>query len=133
MSVGLLLVTHTGIGEAILHTAETIFGGPTRQASCLEIPFDADIEGLAARGQRRLDELDRGDGVLVLVDCPGATPANLAHILVAGRADTVVVTGLNLPMLLRLLNTPDCPIEVLCRRAIEGGREAIVAMAPDDA
>jgi len=133
MNVGLLLVTHPGIGEALLRTAEAIVGVPAPQAGCLDVPFDADLTRFTILGRQRLDERDHGDGVLVLVDCPGATPANLARLLAAERTATVVVTGLNLPMLLRLLNTPEYPLDVLCRRAVEGGREAIRTIGAGDA
>ncbi len=128
MNVGLLLVTHAGIGEAIARTASAIVEAGPRRIRCLDVPFDADPRGVLSRGAGLMAEIDAGAGVLVLADCPGATPANVARDLVRGRRDAAVVTGLNLPMLLRLLNSTGGSLDEACRRAVAGGREAILAV-----
>ena len=72
-------------------------------------------------------ELDTGDGVLVLTDVCGATPSNIACRLVSlGRV--MVVSGLNLPMLMRILNYPNLSLEELAERAVSGGRQGIMLL-----
>ena len=69
--------------------------------------------------------LDHGAGVLILTDLYGATPSNIAHRLVEENK-TVVVTGLNLSMLMRVLNYPNLSLEELVDKACRGGGEGVV-------
>ena len=74
----------------------------------------------------RVRALDSGDGVLVLTDVYGATPSNLAEKLPALGLDLHRVSGLNLPMLLRVLNYPEQPLLELAQTAASGGRSGIL-------
>lgn len=125
MSTGLLLVTHAGIASALLAQARSILDDPMRGVGCFEVGRADD--GEAAVLSRACAEVDQGDGVLILTDLPGATPANLALGLRA--ADRRLVSGLNLPMLIRVWNYRDRPPNDLARLAIEGGRSATVELA----
>ena len=74
-----------------------------------------------------LTRLDSGEGVLVLTDVFGATPANLAlKLLQPGRVEGLA--GVNLPMLLRALTYRDKGMETLLMRARDGGRDGIINM-----
>ena len=77
-----------------------------------------------------LDQLDEGDGVLVLTDAYGSTPSNIACRLGA-RRQVAVVTGLNLPMLLRVLNYPALPLDELKEKAVSGGRDGVLLVPGD--
>lgn len=125
MSTGLLLVTHAGIASALLTQARSILDDPMHGVGCFEVGLAGD--GEAAGLSRAFAEVDQGDGVLMLTDLPGATPANLALGLCA--ADCRLVSGLNLPMLIRAWNYRDRPPRDLARLAIEGGRNATVELA----
>ena len=71
-----------------------------------------------------LVELDKGQGVLILTDMYGATPSNIAC---ASTTQTVeIVAGLNLPMLIRVLNYPGLSLADLMKKAVSGGREGIM-------
>jgi PTS system mannose-specific IIA component len=65
----------------------------------------------------------------VLVDVFGATPCNVAQKLVVGEHMRMVV-GVNLPMLMRVANKPDEALETLVERAIYGGKEGVMTVAP---
>jgi PTS system ascorbate-specific IIA component len=94
------------------------------RTKCLEVPIGADIESLLEKSAEYLVTLDTGEGVLVLCDLFGATPSNLACRLAdTGRA--MVVSGLNLPMLLRVFNYPDETLLTLAEKAAEGGNRGI--------
>ncbi len=130
MSVGILLVTHPGIGLAIRAVAERTLGRLPLTVELFEVAFDSDPTIALPLASSSLRQADTGDGVLILTDAYGASPSNLAHRL--GQLGTSVqrVSGLNLPMLLRTLNYAELPLDELARIAACGGRNGIVA---DDA
>jgi PTS system ascorbate-specific IIA component len=71
--------------------------------------------------------VDTGQGVLILTDIYGASPANLAmKLLDPGRVEGVA--GVNLPMLLRALTYRDKDMETLVTRAVAGGRDGVLNM-----
>lgn len=125
MSVGILLLTHETMGAALIATARHILGRISLPLDTLAIPPGTDID-LALRdtaAQTRL--LDRGDGVLILTDVYGATPSNVAEKLNSLGLAVRRVSGLNLPMLLRVLNYPEQTLSELAQTAASGGRTGI--------
>ncbi len=132
MTVGLLLVTHAGIATALVATADRMLGRRPLEIATLEVGEAADPEALAAEAERLRAGLDRGEGVLVLTDLYGATPSNVAARLAAARA-VRVVAGVNLPMLVRVLNYPRLPLEELAQKALSGGRDGVLLCEPPEA
>lgn len=126
MTVGILLITHPGIGNAMLHIATRIIGRTTLPIKCLEVPPDAPIEPVCERARSMLKVLNRGAGVLVLTDLYGATPHNIAQSVACDGPSTSVLSGLNLPMLLRVFNYPADDLDTLTSKAAEGGRRGIL-------
>ncbi len=124
MSVGVLLITHPGIGNALLNGARRIVVDCPLRTKCLEVPLDGRIDRLAAQAAEMTQRLDEGDGVLVLTDIFGATPNNIARGL-AQEAHVVVLAGLSLPMLVRLFNYPDNDLQGLCETASLGAQRGI--------
>lgn len=78
----------------------------------------------------RARDLDGGDGVLVLSDLYGATPCNVANRLPGLGVHMHCVSGLNLPMLLRVLNYPEQSLDELAQTAATGGRGGIFVDTP---
>ncbi|HVS01304.1 MAG TPA: PTS fructose transporter subunit IIA [Thermoanaerobaculia bacterium] len=123
--VQILVLTHGTLAQALLETARTISGElPNLQALALDWnePRDRLREELAAH----IAALDQGQGVLVLTDLFGDTPSNLALSLIdPGRVQ--VVTGVNLPMVLRLscLGERAMSLEVLARWIQQKGQQGI--------
>ncbi|KAA3626180.1 MAG: PTS fructose transporter subunit IIA [Proteobacteria bacterium] len=126
MSVGLLIITHEGIGGALLRTATHTLKSCPINAVVLEVPQDNRLESHQLRARRLLDQVDQGDGVLILTDLYGATPGNIASALHDGRR-VITVTGINLPMVMRVLNYSSLPLEELAEKAIGGGKDCIFA------
>jgi mannose PTS system EIIA component len=85
--------------------------------------------------QRRADILDEGDGVLVLTDLYGSTPANLAVALGQRREHVRVLAGVNLPMLVRALSYAVLDLDQLVDKALDGGRDGVLRCGarPDEA
>ena len=125
MGVGILIVTHGNIGQSILDIAIKIIGSTTMPIQAVDIDMNADGEQALRRINQAAINLDNGDGVLILTDMFGATPSNIAS---ASRMDNcILVSGLNLPMLIRLMNYHSLPLDELSDKAVEGGKDAVLA------
>ncbi|MDH5377742.1 MAG: PTS sugar transporter subunit IIA [Gammaproteobacteria bacterium] len=124
MTVGVLIVTHNGVGSALLETAKTTLGVCPLNTKILSVPDQCSPGDLVNEGQSYVDELDTGDGVLILTDMFGSTPSNIACAL-KSTTRLCIVSGLNLPMLIRTLNYPALDLEELATKALSGGREGI--------
>ena len=72
-----------------------------------------------------------GDGVLVLTDLYGSTPSNIACKL-RRHGHVRVVSGVNLPMLIRVLNYPDLDLDSLKEKALSGGRDGVLSCTSED-
>lgn len=126
MSVGILLLTHEAMGEALIATARHILGRTTLKLDAIAIPPGSDVDLALADTATRVRSLDSGDGVLVLTDVYGATPSNVAEKLLDLGLDVHRVSGLSLPMLLRVLNYPEQSLLELTQTAASGGRSGVV-------
>ncbi|HHB13037.1 MAG TPA: PTS sugar transporter subunit IIA [Chromatiales bacterium] len=125
MPVGLLIITHAHVGRELLETAVQMLGLCPLRTGRLDVPMDADTDALRARARSLCAELDAGDGVLVLTDLYGSTPCNIALELM-DKARVQVVAGVNLPMLVRVLNYPTLDLWALTTKAVTGGHDGIV-------
>ena len=124
MTVGLLIVTHDQLGGALLRTAGRMFGEMPLQTQTLPVTIDASPETLLEEAHAKVQEINSGDGVLVFTDMYGSTPSNIAFGLIQ-PGQVHVVTGVNLPMLIRTLNYPNLDLAALTQKATSGGREGI--------
>ena len=129
--IGILIVAHGGIGEALIHSASHVLGGRPARVLHLGMRLDDKPETILPRVQQLVRELDDGDGVLVLTDIYGATPGNLAlQLLVPGRVEGI--SGVNLPMLIRALSYRDKgDLAWIVSKALSGGTEGVVHMTTD--
>jgi PTS system ascorbate-specific IIA component len=125
VKVGILLITHNNIGAVILRTAMDVVGISPLSTGTLAAASDCDPEQILADARQAARELDGGDGVLVLTDLYGATPSNIACRL-QSHHELRVVSGLNLPMLIRVLNYPGLDLDALQQKAVSGGRDGIM-------
>jgi len=125
VKVGILLITHDNIGAVLLRTAIEVLGICPLSTGTLAAPSSCDPERILEDARRAAQEMDGGDGVLVLTDLYGATPSNIACRLHRFH-ELRVVSGLNLPMLIRVLNYPDLDLEELQQKAVSGGRDGIL-------
>ncbi|HAI58360.1 MAG TPA: PTS fructose IIA subunit family protein [Xanthomonadaceae bacterium] len=126
MAVGILLVTHPGVGSALLDTASRLLGRLPLEARAFDLAFDADLTAQLPRASAALKKVMGEDGALILTDVYGASPARLAHQLTQIAAPCRRVAGLSLPMLLRVMNYGDQSLDDLARTAANGGRNGVV-------
>jgi PTS system ascorbate-specific IIA component len=124
MSVGILIISHNGIGPALLGTATLMLNGCPLQTKLLTASRDCDPDQLSEDAVEQLEALDTGEGVLVLTDLYGSTPCNIAQKLTSQK-HIHVVSGLNLSMLIRVFNYPQLTLEELSEKAVSGGRDGI--------
>jgi PTS system ascorbate-specific IIA component len=128
--IGVLLVTHGAIGEALLASAEQILGARQAGVAALGVAGGEAPEAVLARARAAAAKLDEGEGVLVLTDMFGATPCNVAaRLLEDGRIEGVA--GVSLPMLVRVLAGRRGSLGDAVRRARSGGAEGVVHMNAD--
>lgn len=122
---GLLLITHGNLGNDLLDAVKGILSDCPMASASLAVDANSDPDQLFETAGRLCDNLDDGGGVLILTDLYGSTPSNIANRLIDER-NASVVSGANLPMLLRILNYPDTSLDALCEKAANGARDGIV-------
>jgi mannose PTS system EIIA component len=122
--VGVVVVTHGQLAAELLNAAEIIVGDLPRFAA-VSIGWHDDVTVAKEAIERAIERVDAGGGVLILTDMFGGTPANLGlAFLKTGQVE--VVTGVNLPMLIKLAKAPDeADLLTLARTLCEHGRAAI--------
>jgi PTS system ascorbate-specific IIA component len=128
--IGVLIVTHGEIGTALLESARQILAVDVPQVATLSVWRQDDPDDLVLRARELLDGIDGGDGVLVLTDIFGATPGNVvSRLLQDGHVEGV--SGVSLPMLLRVLTRRNGSLPAAVQRAHSGGAEGVVHMNQD--
>jgi mannose/fructose/sorbose-specific phosphotransferase system IIA component len=124
--IGVLIVTHGRLGEALLEAAAMLVS----ESACLRaVGFQPGegVEDLDAKVRAALAELAPNDGVLCLADLPGGSPARVLGGLVFERPDLELVTGANLPMLVEiLLLRKELSLKELVQHAVQSGAGSIM-------
>ena len=126
MSVGIVIITHDGVGQALLDTTVAMLGVRPLPVAVLGVEPDTDPDAILDRAHKLAMEIDMSDGVLVLTDLYGSTPSNVACAL-QRDLNVRVVAGLNMPMLLRVMNYPSLGLAELAEKALSGGRDGVMA------
>lgn len=127
--IGLLIITHNNIGVELVKTATGMLGMCPIMTQVLTVMPNSDPDVVLSEAQRYLLDLNQGEGVLVLTDMYGSTPSNIAAHLVAEN-QVKVIAGINLPMLVRVLNYPQLGLHELAEKAFSGGRDGILLCKP---
>jgi mannose PTS system EIIA component len=121
---GIILVTHAGLGESLRHQAEVILGKLVPMTT-VSISYGADPDMALNELVAALGMGQDSDGAVVLTDLPGATPHNLARKAAEARG-VPVISGVNLPMLLKAIGHADKPPHELAAVASLGGHQGIM-------
>jgi len=131
--VAIVVIAHKPLASALVAAAQHVYSrdpcAASRQLVGLDVPPDAQLPAAVAQAQALLAQLDRGQGVLVLTDIPGATPGNVAARL-AQPGRVAVLSGVNMPMLLRSLCYCEAGLAELVSKALAGGASGIQDLAP---
>ena len=126
MTVGVLLITHEGIGSALVAVATGLLHELPLKTGVFEVSFDADLDAQLPAASAALRKVDGGAGVLVLTDLYGASPSNLAARLARLGTPVRRVSAVSLPMLLRVMNYPELELDELPAVAAAGARNGVI-------
>ncbi|WP_058569175.1 PTS sugar transporter subunit IIA [Xylella fastidiosa] len=126
MACGILLITHPGIGHALLRVATALLQQLPLKIEAFEVPLDADLDTLLPHASTAMHRVNNGEGVLVMTDLYGASPSNLAHRLAQLGTPVRRVSALSLPMLLRVMNHPEQNLQALPATAAAATRNGAI-------
>jgi PTS system mannose-specific IIA component len=126
MTVAILLISHNQIASELINTAQQMLAPYSVATTILSISIDDNPDDIRLKFMQTLHEIDQGDGTLILTDMYGSTPSNIA-CGASERHDIRIISGLNLPMLIRVLNYPHLNLNELEQKAITGGQDGVVS------
>ena len=122
--IGVVIVTHGKLAHEFRAALEHVVG-PQEQIETISIGPDDDLDARRADMLSALDNVDSGEGVVVLTDMFGGSPSNLA-ISAMERPSVEVIAGINLPMLVKLASVRgDAGLDETIMKAQEAGRKYI--------
>ncbi len=122
--IGVVIVTHGKLAHEFRAALEHVVG-PQEQIETISIGPDDDLDARRADMLSALDNVDSGEGVVVLTDMFGGSPSNLA-ISAMERPNVEVIAGVNLPMLVKLASMRgEAGLDEAIMRAQEAGRKYI--------
>ncbi len=126
--VGLLVITHYNVGAALFDAAISVMGGDCPLPyKLMPVSQTCEPEERLQTAQQLLQELQAekdNSGILVLTDMYGSTPSNIANKLAS--ENVTIISGLNLPMLVRIMNYPNLSLHKLAHKAVSGGQNGVI-------
>jgi mannose PTS system EIIA component len=127
----ILIIAHAPLAHALRECALHVFPDCGGHLAAIDVQPNLPPEETLATARISMDQLSRlpqVKGVLVLTDIFGATPSNVAQKLVDG-VKSRLITGVNLPMLLRSVSYRNEPLDALVSRAVVGGTQGVMQVA----
>jgi len=101
--IGIVIVTHGQLGEALIEAASSILSGLPESVLAVSININEPVDTLRAKISDGIKKVDRKKGILILTDMFGGSPSNLSYsFLEEGRVD--VLTGVNLPLVIKAVD-----------------------------
>lgn len=127
--LGIVLVMHAPLASAMRDCIQHIMGNLPIGVLSVDIPADTSIEACVELIQQAVSSADQGKGVFLLTDLFGATPSNAAvrASLEHNGVSTVLVSGCNLPMVIRALSYRELELDEVAEKLVMGGRNGIVS------
>jgi len=123
--IGIVIVTHRQLGDALIDTAAFILGAPPEAVVSVSVDLKDNAEKLRKKIANGIKQVNQNEGILILTDMFGGTPSNLSYsFLEEGRVE--VLSGVNLPILIKATNTRNkMNISELARTLEDAGRKSI--------
>ena len=121
--LGIVLVAHAPLAEGMKIVAEHVVGS-LPDVQVVDVCDGADIEKARQEIADKVIQANEGEGVVIATDILGGVPSNLALSL---KSDTVrVISGLNVPMLIKLLRLRNKDLKTAVSEAMEAGAQFIL-------
>ncbi len=118
--IGLVIVGHGDYPDALLNAAESVLSSAS-QMKALSLRADMDPAGFTEKIEKAVKEVDTGEGIIIMTDMMGGAPTNAA-LAMLNHPRVEVVTGVNLPMLLKLSFIKGKTVSEAARFLVEYGR-----------
>ncbi|MDA0237250.1 MAG: PTS fructose transporter subunit IIA [Proteobacteria bacterium] len=123
--VGIILITHGSLGRSLIDCAQYVIGYPLKNIAAVSIDVDDSIESIYKKAIEKISKIDDGAGVLVLTDMYGGSPSHITKKLLQ-KNNIYGISGVNLPMLIRVLTYREKDLKTLVSKAITGGNEGVM-------
>jgi mannose PTS system EIIA component len=128
--IGVLIIAHGNLGDALIGCMTHVLGRRPEAVASLSVAANDSPRDLIPVAKTMIESLDDGDGVLIITDIFGASPANLAaKMICTGHVEAV--TGGNVPMLVRAMTYRTKGMETLLKRVVAGGCEGVFHIEAD--
>jgi mannose PTS system EIIA component len=127
----ILIIAHAPLAHALRSCALHVFPDCANHVAAIDVQPNLPPEETLGMARIAMDQLTHAgnvQGILVLADIFGATPSNVAQKLVDGVTSRLI-TGVNLPMLLRSVSYRAEPLDALVSRAVVGGTQGVMQVA----
>ena len=122
--IGILLVTHGDIGKSLIDCAANILDDHLISVESISINSNKNLNKYSNIISQKIEGLDSGNGVLIMTDIYGATPCNLLNKFIM-KNKVEVITGINLPMLIKAISDRKDNLSLLTNDSIECAQKNI--------
>ncbi|MEM9319759.1 MAG: PTS fructose transporter subunit IIA [Pseudomonadota bacterium] len=123
--IGIVIVAHGRLATELMNATEHVVGPQTGMVA-IQIAADENRSLAQAAICDAADAVDTGDGVVLVTDMYGGSPSNLS-LNACRPQNRKILTGVNLPMLIKLTKSRALPVDEAVRRATEAGKRYINA------
>lgn len=128
--VNIVVIAHSEIANSFAYCVEHILAKRVDSLHILAVRKTEDTDSILERAKELIDKLNSDHGVLLLADLFGATPCNIAQkLVVKGRVE--LITGLNLPMLIRAISYAKSDLATTVAKALDGANSGIIYINGD--
>jgi len=124
MCTALFFITHEGIAHNLITVGEAIIKKPSSNLSYYEVAMDEDTDLTRKNIADKLLQLDQKNGIIFITDIFGSTPSNIAKTF-ADKHNASLITGVNLAMIIRLLNYRSESEQILIEKSLAGAKQSI--------
>jgi PTS system mannose-specific IIA component len=122
--VGIVIVTHGRLAQELVETTKIIVGKNVDHVIPISVGWNDDMADIQKTISAALTKVDQGNGVLVLTDMFGGTPSNISLSFLSDKVE--IITGVNLPMLIKIVNVGDRhSLKELSHLILEQGKKSI--------
>ena len=110
--IPIILASHGPFAQGLLECAEMLIG-KQENIAVISIQKESNINQVRELLFSTYQNINQGEGVLILVDLLGGSPCNLASELVLTQNDVALYCGINVPTLLEILSNRDLALNEL--------------------